>query len=202
MANRWPFLSGGIRDDKFIRSGVPMTKREIRAVTLSKLQLSRESTVLDIGAGTGSVTIECALKTKNITAIERNEEGINLIKSNAEAFDVNHVEVIQGIAPDDLPNKHFDRVFIGGSGGQLEGIFEYLKSHLAIGGILVANTITIENTGKILTLLKEGPYEQIEVVQMGISRSKCVGNTHMMIAENPITIVSAVKIGEGGIVDE
>ncbi len=193
MTDRWSYNVSGIDDERFIRGNVPMTKSEVRAVTMSKLRLTRESKVLDIGAGTGSVTIECARIATDVTAVERHAEGIQLIQANAEAFGLNHVKVIKGLAPDNLPDTSYDRVFIGGSGGQLDHIFQYLHSHLVTGGILVANTITVENTGKILSLLKEGSYDHIEVVQMGISRSKVVGNSHMMLAENPITILSARK---------
>ncbi|QUI21793.1 precorrin-6Y C5,15-methyltransferase (decarboxylating) subunit CbiT [Vallitalea pronyensis] len=193
MTHRWSYDVSGIDDEQFIRGKVPMTKSEVRAVTMSKLRLMKDSRVLDIGAGTGSVTIECARIAKDVTAVERHVEGVELIKANAEAFGVDTVKVIQGLAPDDLPDTTYDRVFIGGSGGQLPDIFHYLDTHLVSGGILVANTITIENTGKILSLLKEGTYDQIDVIQMGVSRSKAVGNSHMMLAENPITILSARK---------
>lgn len=183
-----------ISDKDFIRGSVPMTKEEVRAVTLSKLKIETDMDILDIGAGTGSVSIECGLVGNSITAIERNPEGIELIEQNADKFYLKNLKLIKGLAPEDLPkNSKFQRVFIGGSGGKLSGIFEYLENSLEDKGILVANTITIENTGKILSLLEEYSYKNIEVVSMNISRSRKVGSVHMMMAENPITIISGTK---------
>lgn len=194
MSKRWPYQTFGIRDNLFIRGKVPMTKSEVRAISMSKLKLQEGLKVLDIGAGTGSISVECGLAACHVTAIEHKDEGVELIKQNIEAFEVETIEIIKGKAPNDLyKNKVYDRVFIGGSGGQIEGIFKYLHTNLISGGRLVANTITIENTNKLLSLLKHYKYEQIEVVQINVSRSKPVAQYHMMIAENPISIISAEK---------
>lgn len=190
----WTYRSPGIRDDLFVRGQVPMTKSEIRAVTISKLALDDGMTLIDIGAGTGSVSVEAALMGCQVTAIERNEEGVDLIRQNAVAFGDLPIDVILGKAPEDLPRDGlFDRAFIGGTGGGVKGIFDYLDHHLKVSGLVVANTITIENTGKILELLKTYGYIDIEVVQVNVSRSKSVGQVHMMMAENPITIIRGVK---------
>ena len=92
----------GIEDDMFIRGKVPMTKSEIRVITLSKLQLYEDSIVLDVGAGTGSISIECALMVPNgkVYAVEANSEGIDLIYKNMEKFQVNNLLPIHGMAPD------------------------------------------------------------------------------------------------------
>ncbi len=192
MSNR-KLRTAGIPDSEFIRGEVPMTKSEVRAVTLSKLRLIEGLDVLDIGAGTGSITVECALQGCSVTAIERNPKGIDLIEKNVEKFNLNSVGIIEGYAPDDLPKKSFDRAFIGGSRGNLEGIFSYLKENLVEDGILVANTITIENSYKILTLMEELNYKNIEVISINVSRSSKVGSVHMMKAENPITIITGFK---------
>ena len=189
----YEFSSSGIPDDQFIRGKVPMTKSEVRAVTISKLRLKPGLHALDIGAGTGSVSIEMAHQGCNVVAIERNPEGIWLINENKKKFGLD-IEVMEGNAPIDLiDKKDFDRVFIGGSGGNLLEIFTYLSSALKDGGILVANTITIENTGIIMDLLKEHNYQKIEMISMNISRSKKLGDVHLMMAENPINIISAEK---------
>lgn len=194
MNERWEYDVTGVNDDLFIRGKVPMTKSEVRAVSLSKMKLEKGMAVLDIGAGTGSVSIECALRGCRVTAVEKNPEGVDLIRQNAEVFGVDEIEAVEGTAPMAFPKKTvFDRAFIGGSGGKLEGIFRYLDSNLADEGILVANTITIENTSKLMAVLKHYKYECIEAVQLNVSRSKAVGSVHMMIAENPITVISAVK---------
>lgn len=194
MSSLWKYRVSGIDDELFVRGNVPMTKSEVRAVTLSKLRLSEESYVLDIGAGTGSVTVECALIAKEVTAIERCEEGTRLIRANGEHFDViSSMKVIMGMAPRDLPHAYYNRVFIGGSGGQLESIFDYLDTHLIDGGILVANAITIESASSLLALLESHGYKEIEAVQIAVSRSRAIGHYHMMMGENPITILSARK---------
>ena len=190
----WSYKTQGIDDGEFIRGSVPMTKSEVRAITLSKLKIDRTMDILDIGAGTGSVSIEAALAGKRVTAVERDPEGVDLIKKNAEKFSLNNIDIIQGLAPIDLPSRtRYQRVFIGGSGGKLSPIFEYLNSALEPNGVVVANTITVENTGKILALLKEYNYRDIEIVSVNISRNKKVGPVNMMMAENPITIISGVK---------
>lgn len=192
--NKWNYEIPGISDDLFIRGKVPMTKSEVRAVTVSKLKIKSGLEFLDIGAGTGSVSMECGVLGCKVTAIERNLDGIDLIKKNSELFNVKDINIITGLAPLDLDSdKRFDRVFIGGSGGKLTDIFSYLEDCLKLNGIIVANTITIENTSKILEMLKDYNYKNIEIISMNISRSRKAGPVHMMIAENPITIISAVK---------
>lgn len=187
-------MSSGIDDELFIRGKVPMTKSEVRAITVSKLKLRPGHKFLDVGAGTGSVSIECGIRGCSVTAIERNDEGVGLIKDNAKAFGLEDIQVIQGLAPDDFPEGlMYDRVFLGGTGGKTEGIFAYLETHLNPGGIVVGNTITIENTSKFMEAMKAYGYEKIEAVQVNVSRSRPVGRLHMMMAENPITIISAMK---------
>lgn len=190
----WKYKTAGIPDIEFIRGKVPMTKSEVRAVCLSKLKLNAGLNILDIGAGTGSVTIECGVLGSNVVAIERNPQGVELIKANIEKFELNNIKIIKGSAPSDLPkDSTFNRVFIGGSGGKIDGVFNYLNDHLEANGILVANTITIENNYKILSLMEEYGYKDVEVVSINISRSSKVGSVHMMKAENPISIISGIK---------
>ena len=193
MNKKYMYNTSGVSDDMFIRGKVPMTKSEVRAVTISKLKLYEGLKALDIGSGTGSVSIEMALKGCFVTSIERNPEGISLIKENMSVFELDTIKVVEGMAPNDLPKEMFNRVFIGGSGGKLDEVFDYLNDYLTEDGIVVANTITIENTSKLLEVMKQYNYENVEVVQINVSRSKKVGPYHMMMAENPITIISARK---------
>lgn len=194
MNKLWKYNTPGISDELFVRGKVPMTKAEVRAITISKLKLSPRLNFVDIGAGTGSISIEIASLDCDVTAIERNLEAINLIKRNEENFGVKLENIIHGIAPDDLiDTKNYDRAFIGGSGGNIANIFSYIDQHLVDGGIIVANTITIENTQKILQLFKEFEYTNVEVITVNISQSKNVGSVHMMMAENPINIISGQK---------
>lgn len=181
----------GIKDEAFIRDKVPMTKFEVRMVTLSKLDLQDEDVVLDIGAGTGSMSIECARWTKGVYAIESQVTAQNLIEENIAKFKVNNMTLIKGMAPQSLPDAKITKVIIGGSRGQMPEIIEALNQY-SIKKIVI-NTITIENTYKALEALKLNGYENIEVIQIGVSRSRFVGGVTMMKAENPIQIISGEK---------
>lgn len=186
----------GIEDEEFIRGKVPMTKSEVRAVTISKLRLSNDSTIMDIGAGTGSISIEAALYAGlgKVYAIERNDEGIKLIKENMKKFNVTNLELIHGLAPDDLPTEiKFDAIIIGGTGGNMELILKYASQHLKSGGRLVLNLITIENMYKALQYIKENDFENKDLVQMSVSKGRFIKDITMMESNNPIYIISATK---------
>lgn len=199
MNSKYGQSSGSISDDCFIRGNVPMTKEEIRSITLSKLRILDHHVLVDIGAGTGSVTIEAAMKAQNGTvyAIEQKQEGIQLIKKNIEKFNVNNVTIIQGIAPEALEevNGLVDRIFIGGSGGRLKEIITKSDSLLVNHGRMVMNFITIENLYTAIEVLRELNYKDIDVVHVNISRNrKMDAPLTMMQAENPIYIVSTEKV--------
>ncbi len=186
------FKGPGIPDEAFVRGKVPMTKAEIRAICLSKLQLFPEAIVYDIGAGTGSVTIEMAMQTPRgkVYALERNEEAIKLIKQNKKHFEMEHIEIRQVKCPDgiaDLPPP--DAVFIGGSGGELGPILrEVLHKNSKVRIVITA--ITLETLAEALGYFKEYALTYQEVVQVTVASSKQVGNYHMMHGQNPIFILS------------
>jgi cobalt-precorrin-6B (C15)-methyltransferase len=185
----------GIDDGDFIRENAPMTKKEVRVITCSKLNLEKDSKVLDIGGGTGSTSIEFASLSPEIqvTVIERNFDSFELIKKNIEKFGLENIRPMCGKACEDLPDEEFDRIFIGGSGGNMEEIFQWMGSHLSEGGTVVANTLTIENLYKMTSMIKEYNYENIDVTQVNISKGKDIANLTMMIANNPIFIISGDK---------
>jgi len=128
----------GIDDELFIRGKVPMTKQEVRMITLCKAAIKENDIVLDIGAGTGSLSIEAALMAVqgHVYAVERNPEAVGLIKQNAVKFKVTaNVSIIEGLAPDALKGiDNYDVVFIGGSGGNLEEILDVVSAHINPGG--------------------------------------------------------------------
>ena len=181
-----------------------MTKEEVRAVAISKLEIYQHMQLLDIGAGTGSISIESAQKGAYVISVEQKQEAIDLLYQNREKFNIQSMEIIEGQAPNILKihetmnnkNRMFDRIFIGGNGGQIEAIFDYIDNHLVEGGIVVANTIAIESTSKILALLKKHRYLEIEVVNIAVQRNKAVGNLNMMLAENSVTILKGIKNGK------
>ncbi len=183
----------GLPDDSFLRGNVPMTKAEVRAVVMSKLRIRPGDIVYDIGAGTGSVSVEMALSARKGTvyAIDTLEEALELCKLNAKRFSLHNIEYIKGMAPEafeELPRP--DAAFIGGSKGRMESVVAALLQKNP-GIRLVVNTVTAENTSRAFALLDSGKFCDMEAVQMQISRAHKVGTSHMMRAENPVTVFAA-----------
>ena len=185
----------GIDDENFIRGNVPMTKQEIRILTLAKAQLNSDSVVVDIGAGTGSITIEAAKLSPHgkIFAVERNVDAVELIKRNVEKFSVSNVEIICATAPEGLNNlPELDAVIIGGSGGKLDKILNLLYDKLKVGGRIVLNTITIQTTSAALEYFRTRGITY-DAFQVQITRLERVGRYDMSKALNPVTIITATK---------
>lgn len=183
-------ITSGIKDELFIRGKVPMTKEEVRTVTISKLDLVKNDIVLDIGAGTGSISIECGLLLSEgaVIAVETKEEAVLLIKENIKKFNLKNIKVINTLAPIGLENLEFTKVVIGGSRGQMDDLFELIQNKKVLK--VVINTITIENTYKTIELMKKYGYKNIEVTSMSIAKSKDIGSMTMMIGQNPVNIIS------------
>lgn len=184
-----------IKDSEFIRGNVPMTKDEARVVCISKLELESNSVLIDVGAGTGSVGIEASrhVSSGKVVGIEVNEEALAVIEENIKKFKVTNYELIKGYAPQELPSIGFDAMFIGGSKGQLGDIFKYFDENANEGARLVVNAIVLETFTKTLNLMKECGFEEIEVVSLNVSKNRLLGQYNMMMAENPIFILSAKK---------
>ena len=186
----------GIDDEKFLRGNVPMTKQEIRILTLAKARLNSNSVAVDIGAGTGSITIEaaCLSSQGKIFAVERKPEAVELIRRNIEKFSVNNVEIICAQAPeglDALPT--LDAAIIGGSGGKLFDILDIIGDKLKIGGRIVINAITIQTAAKALEYFRTRDWI-VDAFQVQITRFERVGRYDMAKALNPVTIITAEKI--------
>ncbi len=186
---------GHIADKDFIRGEVPMTKQEVRAVSVAKLNLFEESVLIDVGAGTGSVGIEAAtyLKKGKVFAVERKFEAVELIKQNIEKFGIKNLEIIHGTAPDDLSIKKFDRMFVGGSGGNLEEIIKYFIKYGDEKSIIVINAIALETLSKVQNIFEKYKIKNAEIVNISVSRGKKIGGYTMMYGENPIYIISGEK---------
>ncbi len=175
-----------------------MTKSEVRAVTISKLRLNNDAKVLDIGAGSGSITVEAALQVPegHVWGIERKDDAYEVFLENIKRFELSNLTPIKGLAPEALPSNKgdmFDGIIVGGSGGQMASIVEYAETHLNSSGRLVINIITIENLGKAVESIKAGAFEELDIVQMQVSRGRPVGSVTLMEALNPIYIISATR---------
>lgn len=189
----------GIDDEQFIRGKIPMTKREVRILTLANANIGADSIVVDIGAGTGSISIEAArLATAgHVYAVEKKAEGLKLIEQNAKKFSVNNITIIDAEAPAGLVKvPEIDVAIIGGSGGVLEEILFNLDTKIKIGGRIVLNCITIQTLAKALNWLKSHKEYKYDAVQVQISRLKNLGFYDMAEALNPVHIVTATKINK------
>lgn len=200
-SSRWPYASSGIPDELFIRGDVPMTKQEVRAVALAKLRLTATDTVWDVGAGTGSVSIEAALVARagSVWAVERNAAGVRLIRENADAFGCGNVHAVPGVAPEALAKLPVpDAVFVGGSAGELPSIVEAaLEKNSQVR--LCVPCVTVETLTEACALLSGSRFKGFEACQVSAARAEAVGLHHLMKAQNPVFLVSARGAGgEGG----
>lgn len=186
---------GHIYDKEFVQKELPMTKQEIRAISIAKLQLQDDSILVDVGAGTGSIGIEAAtyLRNGNVFAIEKEEKGIETLKENINRFKLENIEVIVGRAPEAIPTIQYDRMFVGGSTGSMRNILEHFIKYSKDSSRVVINAITLETLADATKLLKELNFKNIEVVNVVVSRGKSIGPYTMMYGENPIYIITADK---------
>ena len=187
------FITCGIKDSEFIRGDVPMTKEELRVLTISKLRLKKDSVLIDVGAGTGSISIEAGriLKDGMVYAVERNEDAVDLINKNMEKFSVKNIQLVQGTAPECLSNiKGFTHAVVGGSGGDLLSILKYLADNIKKGGRIVVNAISHETLYHAYNFFRENNFTNVENIIVNISKSHERGNTVLYEALNPVNIIS------------
>lgn len=178
-----------IKDEDFVRGNVPMTKFPVRTMIIGKLCPKPGDRILDIGAGTGSISIEAATFSAEVTSIDFSEEAVELIRANSEKHGVN-LNIIKGMAPADLPDEKYNKCFIGGSSGNLEDIFGYLERHLLSGGELVASFITLNNLNVFRSLLEKHGYSHMETMLVQCSIESSGG---LMMGQNPVFIVKGIK---------
>ena len=183
-------VTHGIADEAFTRADVPMTKQEIRSVTLSKLQLGKGSVVWDIGSGSGSVSVECALQASGgqVYAIEKEADAVELTKKNLEKFGIVNCTVVEGSAPEALTCLPAPtHAFIGGSTGNLKEILAVLLEKNPKVRI-VANAVTMETAAELSEAAKDFAFSDICCVN--VSRGRKLGRYHLMTAQNPVYIVT------------
>ena len=191
-APRSPRRAPGIPDEAFFRDKVPMTKQEVRAAVLAKLAVGPEDVCWDVGAGTGSVSVELALQCKCVWAVERGEQALALMEKNRERFGAWNLRIAAGEAPEalaELPAP--DKVFIGGSGGRLEEILEQVHRANPRARVCIS-AIALETLHTALSALERLGYEA-EVVQISVSRARRAGELHLLLAQNPVFLVTGER---------
>lgn len=185
-ALRYPQRAPGILDGEFLRAeGVPMTKQEVRAVILSKLAVGPEDLCWDVGAGSGSVSVELALQCRAVWAVERKPEALALARSNREKFGAWNLRLTEGTAPAALgrfpaPNA----VFVGGSGGKLPEILQAVRRANPKARVCVS-AISLETLHAAMAELRDP-----EVTQISVSRSRPAGQLHLLLAQNPVFLIT------------
>ena len=184
----------GIPDEEFTRGDVPMTKSEVRAAVASKLNVCYNDTVWDIGCGTGSVSVECALAANEgtVCAVDKNEAAVKLTVSNARKFGCDNIHALCGAAPEilrELPRP--DKVFIGGAGGNIAGI---LGSALSPGGSqkAVITAVTLETLNEAAAAFREHRISP-EITQISVTRTRIIGGHTMLNAQNPVFIIAGER---------
>ena len=185
----------GIADEDFATVKKLITREEVRAISLAKLRLRHDMTLWDIGAGSGSVSIEAdqLLANGEVYAIERNPQCLAFLKENLGKFQSRHINVVAGEAPecfDDLPDP--DRVFIGGSGGNLWEILKRIDERLPAAGRMVLNAVTLDTLTAATEFFENAGY-QLEVVTVNIARTRPLTDYRLFEAHNPVFVITAVK---------
>jgi len=185
-----------VKDKEFIRGNVPMTKEEIRSIVIGKLELQGGETLLDIGAGTGSVSIEAAQALPNgrVIALEQKEEAVQLIRQNCEKFGVKNLELVHAKAPMGLPDlSSINRVFIGGSGGNLEEILQMADEQMPLESIIVITAIVLDTWTQAYHFFNAKDNYEVELAQVSVNKVEKGANPNMLKAQNPIFIITAQK---------
>jgi len=200
MAKNWVYKTPGIPDEAFNQSDlVPgPTKEEIRVVTIAKARLREGDVVIDVGCGTGGLTVEAALQVGSkgkVYAIDEDQEAIKLTNSNVEKFGVQgNVSIASGRAPQALLNlPKTDAFLIGGGGVSLRAIIQIAYNKLKPNGRIVINAILLETATTAIDELKALGFKDLDVAHISIAKGKQINSGTMMMARNPITVVSATK---------
>ena len=194
----WKFKTPGIPDEYFERTeDVPITKEEVRVIQISKARLRPGNTVYDIGCGSGSITIEAALQIESggkIYAVDIDPNAVDLTRKNLDKFGVSNVEVILGDAKQKIPELPLaDAIFIGGTGGDTKDIVNLCYDKLKSGARVVVGIILIETLYSVMETMNKLNFDSIDMTQITVSKSRKTSTGTMMLARNPVTIISATK---------
>lgn len=185
-------IGHGLDDDLFLRGKVPMTKSEVRSISLSKLRLHKDAVVWDVGAGTGSVSIEAASLAKDgvVYAIEKKDEAIDLLEQNKRKFGTDNLKIIKGLAPEALEGLPAPtHAFIGGSSGNLKEILEVLLEQNPRVRVVI-NAIALETVAEAMQCLKSMAFTDVDIAQVSVAKGKKLGSYEMMMGQNPVFIFS------------
>ena len=195
----WNYKTPGIPDEQFERAEkVPITKEEVRTIQLSKARLKPGQTVYDIGCGSGSISVEAGIQIESsgkVLAIDYDENAVELTKKNLKKFNLSNVSVLFGNAKEKISDLEMaDVIFIGGTGGDTSDIVKLSENKLKTGGRIVIGIILIETLYSVLQILDTLKFDSIDITQVTISKSRKTTTGTMMLARNPVTIISATKV--------
>ncbi|MBW9141510.1 MAG: precorrin-6Y C5,15-methyltransferase (decarboxylating) subunit CbiT [Candidatus Aramenus sp.] len=197
----WEYKVPGIPDDMFEREeDIPMTKEEVRVVALSKLRVREGDVFLDVGSGSGSVSVEASLlvgERGKVVSVDSCKRAVELTKRNVERFKLKNVEVVLGESPQVLQYVvqrvgKVDRAFVGGT-RKLEGTLKALFDALRSGGRVVVSAVLLETASKAISSMEEAGFVNVEVVELIVAKGRKIKEGTMMLSRNPVFLVSGEK---------
>ena len=194
----WKTKTPGIPDELFERNEkVPITKEEVRVIQIAKGRLKPGMIVYDIGCGSGSISVEAAIQIEDsghVHAVDYDPKAVELTKKNLAKFGISNVSVIDKNAGEAIPElPEADTIFVGGTGKDTAGIVKMCLEKLKPEGRIVVGMIQIETIFSVLSFVQEQGLKSVDITQVTISKSRKTSTGTMMLARNPVTVLSATK---------